>query len=66
MPRSADFDDEDRFWEPEDPNVRAQQDSLRSGNGWRIQDLADLIWINWICGGVSFPPASGGCAVGLA
>jgi hypothetical protein len=46
MPRSGDADDYARSSEPEDPNFRGQQDSRRSGNGRRIQDLADpLKWI---------------------
>jgi hypothetical protein len=46
MPRSGNPDDYRRSSEPEDPNFRGQQDSRRSGNGRRIQDLADpLKWI---------------------
>ena len=46
MPRSGDVDDFGRSSSPEDPNFRGQQDSRRSGNGRRIQDLADpLKWI---------------------
>lgn len=46
MPRSGNPDDYVRSSEPEDPNFRGQQDSRRSGNGRRIQDLADpLKWI---------------------
>jgi hypothetical protein len=46
MPRSGDVDDYERSSSPEDPNFRGQQDSRRSGNGRRIQDLADpLKWI---------------------
>jgi hypothetical protein len=45
MPRSGDVDDYARSSSPEDPN-HGQQDSRRSGNGRRIQDLADpLKWI---------------------
>jgi hypothetical protein len=46
MPRSGNPDDYRRSSEPDDPNFRGQQDSRRSGNGRRIQDLADpLKWI---------------------
>jgi hypothetical protein len=46
MPRSGVVDDFGRSSSPEDPNFRGQQDSRRSGNGRRIQDLADpLKWI---------------------
>jgi len=46
MPRSGDVDDFGRSPSPEQPNFRGQQDSLRSANGRRIEDLADpLKWI---------------------
>jgi hypothetical protein len=46
MPRSGDVDDFGRSSSPEDPSFRGHQDSRRSGNGRRIQDLADpLKWI---------------------
>ena len=42
----GDFDDFGRSSEPEDPTFISQQDSPSSGNGRRIQELADLLeWI---------------------